>query len=183
MNFQMVGVVNPSSTQTLAAQVEAAKSADFAVAPGEPVPGEGTPSGVNGATSTSTFSSNSTASRGPSTGLIIGLSVGGGVIVALCAALFFFVGRSKNWKEIVQRHDKRRDDDEMMKPVGVQSPQMNCAYLPPQSPQSPYSPSMGHGDFLSPLPPYASRRPYTAHMDVKSGGGMNGQQWSMSVPT
>jgi hypothetical protein len=173
----MVGVVNPNSTQTLAAQIEAAKSADYGVAPGEPVPGEAT---STGATSTPTSSSSAGGpSDGQVVGMIVGVCVGIAAFVALVGALCFFVWRSKSWKKNVQKHDKRQEESTMMKPAGVGGLEMGHVQLAPHSPQSPYSPPLGQSDFGPPLPPYASPHLHPAHLDMKSGvGGKTGQQWS-----
>jgi len=107
----MVGVINPNSTQTLASQVQAAAQADFQIAPGEPIPAEASSSLTNPSTSTPTSTStpNSGGSGGGghalSTGAIVGIAVGGAAFLILCAALFFFVGRSKTLKETIRRQD------------------------------------------------------------------------------
>jgi hypothetical protein len=173
----MVGVVNPNSTQTLAAQIEAAKSANYDVAPGEPVPGEAT---GTGATSTPTSSSEASGpSDGQMIGTIVGVCVGIAAFVALVGALCFFVWRSKSWKKIVQKHDKREEQSAMMKPVDVGGLEMGHVQLAPHAPQSPYSPPLRQSDFGSPLPPYASPHPHPAHLDMEDRvGGKTGQQWS-----
>ncbi|RMZ67089.1 extracellular serine-rich [Pyrenophora seminiperda CCB06] len=107
----MVGVINPNSTQTLAAQVQAAAKADFQIAPGQPIPAEASSILSNPSTSTPTSTSapHSGGSGGGShtlsTGAIAGIAVGGAAFIILCAALFFFVGRSKTLKETIRRQD------------------------------------------------------------------------------
>lgn len=107
----MVGVINPNSTQTLAAQVQAAAQADFQIAPGQPIPAEASSTLSSPATSTPTSTSASHGGGGGggghtlSTGAIVGIAVGGAAFIALCAALFFFVGRSKTLKETLTRHN------------------------------------------------------------------------------
>ncbi|KNG48729.1 extracellular serine-rich protein [Stemphylium lycopersici] len=112
----MVGAINPNSTQTLASQVHAAAVADFQVAPGEPIPAE----------ASSTLSSAPTSIGPPggsggddgdhslSTGAIAGIVVGGVAFLAICAALFFFVGRSKTLKETIKRQDAANNPDPHM---------------------------------------------------------------------
>jgi hypothetical protein len=113
----MVGVINPNSTQTLASQVHAAAAADFQVAPGEPIPAEATSTLSNAPTSTGTSTPNSGGNGGGhtlSTGAIVGIAVGGVAFLAICAALFFFVGRSKSLKEVIKRQDATNNYDPNM---------------------------------------------------------------------
>ncbi len=102
----MVGAINANSTQTLASQIQAAKNADFQLAVGDPVPNEATSTILNGPT-TSSQPSSSSSSGGVhlSGGAIAGIVVGGVAFLAICAALFFFVGRSKSLKEVIKRQD------------------------------------------------------------------------------
>ena len=107
----MVGVINPNSTQTLASQVQAAAAADFQVAPGDPIPAEATstlasPSGTSAPTSSASAApSSGGGSHTLSTGAIVGIAIGGVAFLIICAALFFFVGRSKSLKEVIKRQD------------------------------------------------------------------------------
>ncbi|KAF2633463.1 hypothetical protein BU25DRAFT_405357 [Macroventuria anomochaeta] len=102
----MVGAINANSTQTLASQIQAAKNADFQLAVGDPVPNEATSTILNGPTSTST----STPSSSPggthlSGGAIAGIVIGAVAFLVCCAALFFYVGRSKSLKEVIKRQE------------------------------------------------------------------------------
>ncbi|KAG9195498.1 hypothetical protein G6011_00619 [Alternaria panax] len=113
----MVGAINPNSTQTLASQVHAAAAADFQVAPGEPIPAEATSTLSNAPTSTGTPTPNSGGNDGGhslSTGAIVGIAVGGVAFLTICAALFFFVGRSKSLKEVIKRQDATNNHDPNM---------------------------------------------------------------------
>jgi hypothetical protein len=104
----MVGVINPNSTQTLAHQIESAKNADYDIAPGDKIPTEATTSlsAPSGTQPTSTPEP-SEAPHGHklSGGAIAGIVVGGVAFLAICAALFFFVGRTKSLKEVLERKD------------------------------------------------------------------------------
>lgn len=158
----MVGAINPNATQTLQGQIDVAKTAKFQVAPGQPMPKEG------GASPTESATPNAQSGHKISTTVVIGIAVGIVLFLALCAALFFFVGRSRSLKEVVKRHD----DGATMKPVGVgggytelgMAPHHRQSTFPqpPQTPQSPYA-----QDFGSPLPPYAS-----PHMSMSAGTGV-----------
>jgi hypothetical protein len=109
IDHQMVGVINPNDTWTLAKQVEAARTADFMVAPGDKIPSE--------ASSTLSMpSSMATATQAPesshddhphklSGGAIAGIVVGAVAFLVICAALFFYVGRTKSLKEVLKRQD------------------------------------------------------------------------------
>ncbi|KAF2855312.1 hypothetical protein T440DRAFT_464587 [Plenodomus tracheiphilus IPT5] len=108
----MVGVINPNSTHTLDLQIDAAKNADFQVAPGNAIPAE--------AASSTTFANAPTSSPSQGTapvppshtsgsshklspGAIAGIVVGAVAFLAVCAALFYFVGRAKSLKEHAKR--------------------------------------------------------------------------------
>ncbi|KAI4689436.1 uncharacterized protein J4E88_002788 [Alternaria novae-zelandiae] len=145
----MVGVINPNSTQTLASQVQAAAAADFQLAPGEPVPGEATSTLSNAPTSTGAPPPSNGGGHGGghslSTGAIVGIVLGGVAFLAICAALFFFVGRSKSLKEVIKQRDGTNTHD----------PNMSQQYG-----RSDY----GHGGlsspgFQSPAPGYATPPP------------------------
>jgi len=141
----MVGAINPNSTQTLEKQIEAARNAKFQVAPGEPMPNEG------GASPTP-----DPQPAGPSKiskGVIIGIAVGIVAFIGMCAALSFFIGRSKSLKEVV----RRQDEGAVMKPVGVGGGYTELGYQHSAFPQPPQTPQAGYPqDFGSPLPAYAS---------------------------
>jgi hypothetical protein len=104
----MVGVINPNTTQTLASQVQAAAAADFQVAPGDPIPNEATSTLASPSYTSAPTSSARPGGGGShtlSTGAIVGIVIGGVAFLAICAALFFFVGRSKSLKEVIKRQD------------------------------------------------------------------------------
>jgi hypothetical protein len=147
----MVGVINPNSTQSLALQINAAADADFEVAPGQPIPAEATSTLSYGPTSTGTPTPNPPNSGGGggghtlSTGAIVGIAIGGVAFLAICAALFFFVGRSKSLKEVIKRQGATNNHD----------PNMSQQYG---------GSSYGHGGlaspgFQSPTPGYATPPP------------------------
>lgn len=140
----MVGVINPNSTQTLASQVQAAAAADFQVAPGDPIPAEATSTLSNAPTSTGTAPPPSGGGHGGgpslSTGAIVGIVIGGVAFLAICAALFFFVGRSKSLKEVIKQRDTMNTHDPNMSQQyghgglaspGFQSPAPGYATPPP----------------------------------------------------
>ncbi|KAH8716961.1 hypothetical protein GQ44DRAFT_624454 [Phaeosphaeriaceae sp. PMI808] len=166
----MVGVINPNSTQTLAAQIVSAKSAHFQVAPGQPIPKEGGTTVANGPTSTpSPAPSSDPGTGGHKTpmGVIIGIAVGIVAFLGLCAALFFFIGRHKSMKEIVRKHDEGAS----MKPVGVGGGYTELGFVqssafpqPPQTPQGVYP-----QDFGTPLPAYSSPHLANSHMSMNAG--------------
>lgn len=147
----MVGAINPNSTQTLEMQIGYAKSADYQLAPGEAAPREGV------ASSTPSSISESSGGKRISTGLMIGIAVGVVAFLAMCAALFFFIGRSRSLKESVKKHNERS----MMKPIGVGGGGYHDLSMQHQNthPQSqvtggPYSPTPAQAEFGTPLPAY-----------------------------
>lgn len=158
LKHQMVGVINPNGTQTLERQIDAAKMATRQIAPGELPSSEG---GFSSSDSPSPGGSTSTPhpadgqhghSHGLSTAAIVGISVGAGAFLVVCAALFFFVGRLKSHKELIRHHGQ----DSAAKPQGVGGVHREPDYRQstfsqsPQSPQGEYPPAFG-----SPLPAYA----------------------------
>lgn len=138
----MVGVINPNDTQTLDKQIIAAKEAGFQVKPGDPIPAEGTASLHSSATSSPTGPPPSNGSHGHSLsgGAIAGIVVGGIAFLIMCAALFFYVGRTKSLKEVIKH--KEATMSPTLYSEGFGGPQ-SPGY--PQTPQ-PYSPTMGHGE-------------------------------------
>jgi hypothetical protein len=164
----MVGAINPNSTQTLEAQIASAKSAQFQVKPGDPMPKEGDSTHPNDPSSTPSPSTGA-QSDGRSrlrTSVIIGIAVGIVAFLGLCAALFFYIGRSKSLKDAI----RRRDEGATMKPVGVGGGYTGLGYSDPR--QSAFSPLLHTPqgvypqDFAGPLPTFASPR-----MSVRSEMG------------
>ena len=88
----MLGVINPSTTQTLEKQIKAAEKATLMVVPGDPMPKE-------------PASPSNTQASSLSKGAIVGIVVGVAVLVALCGALFYFVGRTRSLKESMKQRD------------------------------------------------------------------------------
>jgi hypothetical protein len=195
----MVGAINPNSTQTLASQVQAAAAADYQIAPGEAVPAE----------ASSTLSSAPTATGAPpsyggggnggshslSTGAIVGIVIGGVAFLAICAALFFFVGRSKTLKETIKRQDATTNHDTTMSQQyggsnyghgGLASPGFTPSTpgysTPPPGhrPEYGFSPPPGYGQHnVGEQYPsgWSSPGPHHGHMSMMSNAsGMSQQQ-------
>ena len=159
----MVGVINPNDTQTLDKQIAAAKDAAFQVRPGDPIPAEGTASLHASATSSPTGSPPSNGSHGHSLsgGAIAGIAIGGIAFLAMCAALFFYVGRTKSLKEVIKHKE------------ATMSPKVyEEGFGGPQSPGYPhtsqaFSPAMGQTEMSG---QWATAR------DSHYGGGLSPQQ-------
>ena len=138
----MVGAINANETQTLQAQIESAKKADFQLQVGDPVPKEATSTILNGPTSApSTAPASSSDGVHLSTGAIAGIVVGGVAFLIICAALFFFVGRSKTLKESL----KRQNAGENVNGGRSSTPGPDMGYMPHGSQVPRYG---------SPAPPY-----------------------------
>jgi hypothetical protein len=162
---QMVGVINPNSTQTLAKFKQAAGDAPFMVLPGEPIPAEGSSS--LSATSSTAPTSSPTSSPAPSHGVhigggaIAGIVVGAVAFLILAAALFFFIGRTKSLKEMMHRKDATvsRPMSETTHWNGSQHPGS------PGFPPSPFSPAHSQMGFDQggQLPPYGQHNATDAH--------------------
>jgi hypothetical protein len=97
----MVGVINPNSSVSLENQHQAAIAAPYQLAPGQPFPAEG--SGTPTAEPSPSAGSSNRGSNGShlSSGAIAGIVIGGVVVLLLAAALFYFVGRSKTYRDIL----------------------------------------------------------------------------------
>lgn len=104
MNMQngMVGVINPTENQSIDKQVAAAKKAAYQLAPGESLPAEGSRPSSSATPSSSPSPSPSTVAKHSSLsgGAIAGIVIGGIVLLAIAAALFYFMGRSKTYKDM-----------------------------------------------------------------------------------
>ncbi|KAE9989856.1 hypothetical protein EG327_002158 [Venturia inaequalis] len=98
----MVGVINPLESQSIDKQIASAKKAAYQLAPGEALPIEGA-SSTSASTSTPTSTSSASHPAHKSTlsaGAIAGIVIGALAILAIAAALFYFMGRSKTYKDM-----------------------------------------------------------------------------------
>ncbi|KAH7046670.1 hypothetical protein B0J12DRAFT_135285 [Macrophomina phaseolina] len=134
INHEMVGVINPNKTTSLQVQKDKAGQSSFALSPGEEFPDEAASSsalsGATTPTSTSSATATSTAaakagnghSNSLSGGVIGGIVAGSVAVVAILAALFFFVGRNKSLKEKVDRQSATMSPHVAGSPPMFQSP-------------------------------------------------------------
>jgi hypothetical protein len=118
INYGMVAVINPNANTSLEKQRQLAKDSSYMLNPGESFPPEGTPSALASLASSSAPPT-ATSTNGPATssqaptavssssplskGAIAGIAVAGAAICALAAALFFFIGRSRSMKQVLDR--------------------------------------------------------------------------------
>lgn len=156
---KMVGVINPNSTQTLDAQIKAIEKSTFQVAPGEEIPKEGTSSLTNTHGPTAAAAPGNTSSQGHHSlgaGAIAGIVVGAVAFLVICAALFFYVGRAKSLKEMINRKDATVskpplpvDAHTSYGPVDAHSSYGGPSYpgSPGFTPGSPYSPDMQQAEY------------------------------------
>lgn len=158
IDHQMVGAINPNSTQTLAYQKTQAKQAKFMVVPGDPLPAEGSASlsAPAGAATSTPPPSSSNQSHGVhlSGGAIAGIVVGAVAFLIICAALFFFVGRTKSLKEVLKRNDATIANKTTPNTPGTE-------FGGPHGPQSPgfspFSPTQNHAEYGN-VPPYGQHQ-------------------------
>lgn len=134
----MVGVINPNSSVSLEKQYQQALAAPYELAPGQPFPAEGGGS-MPTTTASSSPSSIPSSSSGShlSGGAIAGIVIAGVAVILLAAALFYFVGRSKSYQDII--HGKGSSVQ------GGQGSQMGD--LGPWSPANPISPAQHDNRF------------------------------------
>lgn len=190
-NYQMVGVINPNATTSLQTQKEKAAQVAYALSPGEPIPDEDpnaatssaatyvytAPSSTGSPTqATSPGAAVSTDDHGSSfpPGAIAGVVVGGVAIIALAAALFYFVGRHRsvkareaaggmlaggNEKGFSGAHSPASPmpGEPVLGPGGMvyvpaKPMDYNRMSMPPQYPQQPYSPQEAP---LNPMTPHS----------------------------
>lgn len=173
----MVGVINPNDTFTLAKQITAAAKADFMVAPGDKIPSEASstlsvPSSM--ATSTPTgasSSSNENHGHKLGAGAIAGIVVGAVAFLVICAALFFYVGRTKSLKEVIKRQDATVKTN--------QPPTPGTEFDSPGYPGTPFSPNQSQAEHGYGIPPYSQHHatdshpsgwtsPHPGHMSMQS---------------
>lgn len=133
IGYGMVGVINPNSSTQIDSQITLAKQASYMLEPGQPLPPAASSSMAAMASSISTvtitatptnnpsptnlaaISATSTASstpialsnKGLSSGAIAGIAVGGVAVLVLAGALFFFMGRSRTLKEVVDNQNRQ----------------------------------------------------------------------------
>ncbi|KAJ4347878.1 uncharacterized protein N0V89_009250 [Didymosphaeria variabile] len=162
IGHQMVGVINPNDTQTLDKQIIAAKDATFMVKPGDPIPAEASASLHASATATAAPSSHSGHTL--SGGAIAGIVVGGIAFLAICAALFFYVGRTKSLKEVIKHRE------------AVKSPAPTDGHFPhsPGYSPLPFSPNMQHAEMGmggQQLPAYGQHNATDSHYNAYAHQG------------
>lgn len=133
----MVGVINPLESQSISKQIAFAKKAAYQLAPGEALP-------IEGASPTSTSTSSPTSSSTPAhaghksslgAGAIAGIAVGALALLSIAAALFYFMGRSKTYKDMFasSRHGGGSEP-----PAGLQSEMGTADRVGPWIPNAPY---------------------------------------------
>lgn len=122
----MVGAINPNSTQTLDAQIRAAKNANLQVAPGEAVPKEASSTlsapSVTGSQEVSTPANRHLA--GLSSAAIVGIVFGGIAFIAICAGMLFYLAR----------RTRVRHKDVPVTPQPTDADPISPKYPPPFSP-------------------------------------------------
>ncbi|EMC95512.1 hypothetical protein BAUCODRAFT_157927 [Baudoinia panamericana UAMH 10762] len=132
IGWGMLGVINPTAQTPLDTQLELAKQANYMLEPGENLPIQAKnslsslaatatpftltvtatnslePTTTSSPPTSATATSSPTASAAPSavtlsSGAIAGIAVGAAAVLALAAALFFFLGRNKGLKDELTR--------------------------------------------------------------------------------
>jgi hypothetical protein len=141
----MVGAINPNSSTSITTQQQKAKDSAYMLNPGEPFPAESPlPSNLPSSTSipiAPAAQKHTTLGAGAIAGIVVAVLA----VVALAAALFFFVGRSKTLKDEVERKGMG----------GAHSPRSGSVYSSPQlSQQAYFSPALDR-KYTSPAPGHA----------------------------
>ncbi|KAL5117107.1 hypothetical protein ACEQ8H_004932 [Pleosporales sp. CAS-2024a] len=105
ITYGMVGAINPNASTPIETQQQKAKNSTYMLSPGEPFPLESPlPSNLPSSTAIPMAPTPEKHSA-LSSGAIAGIVVGAVAVLALAAALFFFVGRSKKLKDEVDRKE------------------------------------------------------------------------------
>lgn len=160
----MIGVINPNTTQNIDAQIKAVGKSTYQVAPGEPIPKEASSSLTNANEPTGSAAPGNSGDSGHhlSGGAIAGIVVGGIAFLAICAALFFYVGRAKSLKEVVKRNSMPMDARGSYGPASPYPPSVSPY---PGSPGfAPYSPNMQQAEYGGQLPAYGQQNVTDPHM-------------------
>ena len=164
INYQMVGVINPNSSVSLATQRKDASLSTYMLAPGQPFPSEdgGVPQGdINppGSSSSSSSSSSVSTSTTPtpsapapasasstaashtssggvrlSAGAIAGIVIAAVFVVLLLVALFFLLGRHKSLLQMARVHGGNHHENAPLTPGGHASMQTGMVSSPYQHP-------------------------------------------------
>ncbi|GAB1310366.1 Extracellular serine-rich protein [Madurella fahalii] len=97
IDYHMIGVINPNSTHTFQAQLDAAREAPYQLAPGEPFPSETAsprPSDSDGQQQQGGEGGNGD-DGGPvlGAGAIAGIAIGGAAVIILAAVIIYLCGR------------------------------------------------------------------------------------------
>lgn len=93
VDYQMIGVINPNSTETYDIQLSYADNATYQMTPGQAFPTETASSSSTGSTSTGSTTPSSDSHHSLSAGAIAGIAIGGAAVIVLAAALLYLCGR------------------------------------------------------------------------------------------
>lgn len=174
-DWGMVGAINANASTDVATQISLAKSADYMLLPGEPFPDEAINSmssmaeaattatvtasaGNSGAQASSSSAASpehhSSGGGGLSGGVIAGIVIGAVAGIAILAALFFLLGRTKSMRKRLDEREKHDRTTSTMGPPSWMPP--NQQYFNPNTPHaSAQLPPYGHPDhgFYEQKPP------------------------------
>ncbi|KAL2130101.1 hypothetical protein VTI74DRAFT_6902 [Chaetomium olivicolor] len=132
VDYHMIGVINPNATQTLDAQLEAAKNATYQLAPGEPFPTESpipkpTPGSDN---------------HGLSKGAIAGIVIGAVAVLILGATLIYLCGRRGGFDKAYRRSVALPTTGAAAPAAPASPPMVEATYANSQNPKSPAQASL-----------------------------------------
>jgi len=188
-DYQMIGVINPNSTQTFDAQLGFAKQAERQLVPGEPFPTESAlPKPTSsGSSSSDDHSSHKSGGGGLSTGAIAGIAIGGAAVLILAAALLYLCGRrggfDKAYRKSVLPTANNPPQPQMAEgsaypaSINPKSPAANMTSFPPDAYSSPQpssgpffgqSSSVGYQPVSPGLQPGYLSQQHTGYSDVHS---------------
>lgn len=127
VDYHMIGVINPNSTQTYDIQLEYAENVTYQMTPGEAFPSETSSSSSATSSASSSSGSSSSSHHGLSAGAIAGIAIGAAAVLVLAAAIVYLCGRRGGLDKAYNRQGRANRNT-------FQEPMVGARYVGPKSP-------------------------------------------------